>query len=464
MREKERRLEGRDLLLVGFTLFSMFFGAGNLIFPPNIAAQAGTQTWPAMLGLALSAVGLPVLGVVAVARSGGLDALGSRVHPAFARVFTIVAYLAIGPCLAIPRTATTSFEMAVPPFVGADAPIGVYQLVYSLVFFAAALFIALRPEKLTDRLGKILCPILVALIVVTFVGCLVNPLEGYGPATGDYATHAVVKGFIEGYQTMDTIAALNFGIIIALNIRAKGVQEDGAVVRETVKAGVIAGLLMAAVYVALAHIGAPAGAKMRYPGNGARILTFVADSLFGRAGMILLGMIFFIACLNTCVGLLSCCSEYFSTILPVVGYRLWVVVFAGVSLLISNAGLDRILQFSVPVLNAIYPVAIMLIALAFLNPLIKGWKRVYPCAILFTGAASVLYALEECSFLDKVLPWLLGRLFGNAVSGAAAAAGVRLEALLALLPGYEAGLGWILPAAAGCALGILLSLAGGRED
>ena len=117
MREKERRLEGRDLLLVGFTLFSMFFGAGNLIFPPNIAAQAGTQTWPAMLGLALSAVGLPVLGVVAVARSGGLDALGSRVHPAFARVFTIVAYLAIGPCLAIPRTATTSFEMAVPPFV-----------------------------------------------------------------------------------------------------------------------------------------------------------------------------------------------------------------------------------------------------------------------------------------------------------------------------------------------------------
>ena len=224
MREKERRLEGRDLLLVGFTLFSMFFGAGNLIFPPNIAAQAGTQTWPAMLGLALSAVGLPVLGVVAVARSGGLDALGSRVHPAFARVFTIVAYLAIGPCLAIPRTATTSFEMAVPPFVGADAPIGVYQLVYSLVFFAAALFIALRPEKLTDRLGKILCPILVALIVVTFVGCLVNPLEGYGPATGDYATHAVVKGFIEGYQTMDTIAALAFGIVIAVNIRARGVE------------------------------------------------------------------------------------------------------------------------------------------------------------------------------------------------------------------------------------------------
>ena len=215
-----------------------------------------------MRGLALSAVGLPVLGVVAVARSGGLDALGSRVHPAFARVFTIVAYLAIGPCLAIPRTATTSFEMAVPPFVGADAPIGVYQLVYSLVFFAAALFIALRPEKLTDRLGKILCPILVALIVVTFVGCLVNPLEGYGPATGDYATHAVVKGFIEGYQTMDTIAALAFGIVIAVNIRARGVEEEGAVVQGTVRAGVVAGGMLLAVYCMLAHIGALSGLSL----------------------------------------------------------------------------------------------------------------------------------------------------------------------------------------------------------
>lgn len=462
----KKELERKERVLIGFTLFSMFFGAGNLIFPPFLGAEAGTLTWHAMRGFLLSAVGLPVLGVAAVAMAGGLDRLGRRVHPGFAFVFTLLIYLSIGPCLAIPRTASTSFEMAVLPYLGGlGTALGSRaQLIYSVVFFCIAMALAFRPDKLTDRLGKVLCPTLLILIAVIFTGCLIWPLGAYGAPAKEYADSAAVKGFLEGYQTMDTIAALNFGIIIALNIRAKGVQEDGAVVRETVKAGVIAGLLMAAVYVALAHIGAPAGAKMRYPGNGARILTFVADSLFGRAGMILLGMIFFIACLNTCVGLLSCCSEYFSTILPAVGYRLWVVVFAGVSLLISNAGLDRILQFSVPVLNAIYPVAIVLIALAFLNPLIKGWKRVYPCAILFTGAASVLYALEECSFLDKVLPWLLGRLFGDAVSGAAAAAGVRLEALLALLPGYEAGLGWILPAAAGCVLGILLSLAGSRED
>ena len=394
MREKERRLEGRDLLLVGFTLFSMFFGAGNLIFPPNIAAQAGTQTWPAMLGLALSAVGLPVLGVVAVARSGGLDALGSRVHPAFARVFTIVAYLAIGPCLAIPRTATTSFEMAVPPFVGADAPIGVYQLVYSLVFFAAALFIALRPEKLTDRLGKILCPILVALIVVTFVGCLVNPLEGYGPATGDYATHAVVKGFIEGYQTMDTIAALAFGIVIAVNIRARGVEEEGAVVQGTVRAGVVAGGMLLAVYCMLAHIGALSGGAFPNPENGAQALTNIVAALFGRLGNVLLAAIFTLACLTTCVGLINSISQYFSTLFGKLSYRQWVLVMTGFSFLVCNLGLNAILSISIPILNAIYPVAIVLILLGLTHSLWVKNRWVYSLVVAGTGIVSVIYALD----------------------------------------------------------------------
>ena len=195
------RLSRRDLFLVGFTLFSMFFGAGNLIFPPGIAAQAGSMTWFAMVGLAVSAVGLPVLGVVAVARTGGLVTLGNRVHPLFSRVFTVVAYLAIGPCLAIPRTATTSFEMAIPPFAGENAPLHLYQLLYLVVFFALALLVALRPEKLTDRLGKVLCPILIALILVTFAGCLLNPLEGYGPPTSHYntAVKAVSTGFLQGW-------------------------------------------------------------------------------------------------------------------------------------------------------------------------------------------------------------------------------------------------------------------------
>ena len=429
-----KKLSKRVQLLLGFTLFSMFFGAGNLIFPPGVGAQAGNLTWLAMAGMAVSAVGLPVLGVVAVALSGGLDTLGDRVHPLFSRVFTIVAYLAIGPCLAIPRTASTSFEMAVPPFVGADAPIGMLQILYSLVFFALALVVALRPEKLTDRLGKIMCPILLLLIVVTFIGSLVDPLEGYGaPQSELYAAAPVARGFLDGYQTMDTIAALVFGIIIALNIRARGVEEDSDVVRYTVRAGWMAGVLLLVVYAMLAHIGALSGGAFPGATNGAEVLTNLVPALFGTPGSVLLAAIFVIACFNVCVGLISSCAEYFNMICPKRSYRTWAILFAAVSMLIANAGLDLILSLSVPVLSIIYPVAIALIALALLQRWVGRRPLVYPVTVLFTGVASVLYTLRDL----KVLP-------------------AALSDLLGAMPLAEQGLGWLLPALVGMVVGLAL--------
>ena len=429
-----KKLSGRVQLLLGFTLFSMFFGAGNLIFPPGVGAQAGNLTWLAMVGMAVSAVGLPVLGVVAVARAGGLDALGNRVHPFFSRMFTIVAYLAIGPCLAIPRTASTSFEMAVPPFVGPDAPVGLLQLLYSLVFFSLALAVALRPEKLTDRLGRILCPILLVLIVVTFVGSLLVPLKGYGPPQSElYAAAPVARGFLDGYQTMDTIAALVFGIIIALNIRARGVEEDGDVVRCTVRAGWMAGVLLLAVYAMLAHIGALSGGAFPGATNGAVVLTNLVPALFGTPGSVLLAAIFVIACFNVCVGLISSCSEYFNVICPKLSYRAWAVLFAAVSMLIANAGLDLILRVSVPVLSIIYPAAIALIALALFHRWLGRRPLVYPATVLFTGVASILYTMGDLG----VLPMALARFLGA-------------------LPLAAQGLGWLLPALVGVVVGLLL--------
>lgn len=450
-----QRLSGQNLLFVGFTLFSMFFGAGNLIFPPFLGTESGTLTWQAMAGFLLSAVGLPVLGVAAVALSGGLSKLAGRVHPAFAFVFTLLIYLSIGPCLAIPRTASTSFEMTVLPVleemeVSMKTVIGntgitvgeAAQYGYSAAFFLLAMSVAFRPDKLTDRLGKVLCPALLILIGVIFIGCLIWPMGPYGSPSEAYRSGAAVKGFLEGYQTMDTIAALNFGIIISINIRAKGVEQEGAVVRETIKAGMIAGALLALIYGALAHIGGPVGRVLEDGANGARILTLVAGNLFGSAGKIILGSIFFIACLNTCIGLLSCCSQYFTTIIPRIGYRVWVFIFSAVSLVISSAGLNKILAVSVPVLGAIYPVAIMLIALAFMAPLTKRWPAMFPCSILLTGIVSVASALEQSKTAVPLLTWAT-----------------------AWLPGYSAGLGWIVPALAGMALGVLVSSsAGGGQD
>lgn len=429
-----KNLTKKNRILVGLTLFSMFFGAGNLIFPPFLGAMAGTNTWVAMSGFALTAVCFPILGVIAVAESGGLTALGNRVHPRFASVFTLLIYLSIGPCLAIPRTASTSFEMAVTPFV--DAGPGI-QLLYSIIFFGIAFLVALRPDKLTQRLGKILTPCLLTLIIILFIGCMIRPAGPYGIPTEAYGNNAFTKGFLEGYQTMDTIAGLNFGLIIALNIIALGVKEEAGVVKETIRAGMIAGGILLAVYAALAHIGAMAGGNLGQMDNGATTLTVLARYLFGNVGMMLLGLIFFIACLNTCIGLLSCCSNYFCTILPAPGYAGWVAIFALASMVVSNAGLNRILEISVPVLNAIYPIAIVLIVLALIHKKIRRFPQVYPCAVSLTGVVSVVSALRQ--------------------------SGIRLPVLASVvehLPLFSVGLEWIVPAIAGTVVGMVTACVG----
>ncbi|MEG1072038.1 MAG: branched-chain amino acid transport system II carrier protein [Oscillospiraceae bacterium] len=428
-----KELKGKDLLLVGITLFAMFFGAGNLIFPPFLGAQAGTATWIAMAGFAMTAIGFPILGVIAIARAGGMRNLSGRVSPAFSAVFTMLIYLSIGPCLAIPRTASTSFGMAVTPFVGPDANIALFQLLYSIVFFAIALVIALRPEKLTERLGRILCPTLIVLIVVVFVACIVNPVGSYGPVMGNYVTHPAVQGFLDGYLTMDTIAALNFGAVIALNVRARGVTEDKYVVKGIIKAGWIAGAIFLVIYSMLAHIGALSGGAFPGAADGTGSLTNIVSALFGPVGAIILAGIFVIACLNTCIGLISCVSEYFHSILPKISYRAFAVFFAAVSMVVSNAGLAQILKVSVPVLNAIYPPAIVLILLSCFQRWIGDMRFVYPVAIGFTSVASVLYAVVG--------------VIGNEA----------LTKAFNIMPLASLQLGWVIPAAVGVLLGLLLS-------
>lgn len=404
-------LKGRKLLLVGFTLFSMFFGAGNLIFPPDLGAKAGANLWPAFLGLAISAVGLPVAGVIAVARADGLDKLAGRVHPVFAQVFMILIYLSIGPCLAIPRTASTSFAM-LTPLLGSSAGL---QLGYSVLFFGAAFLVALRPDRLTRWLGRLLCPCLLVLILILFGGCLLHPLAAqYAAPTETYRSAVVLQGVLYGYQTMDALAALNFGAVIAMNIRAQGVAREQDVQRSAIRAGLVAGGLLLAVYTMLGHAGALTGGK--------------AGRLFGKAGLVLLAAIFMLACFNTCVGLIACVGEYFHTLLPRIPYPVLAAFFAAASMLIANLGLAEILRLSIPVLNALYPVAIVLIALSFV-PGLEQRRRVYPLCIGCTAVQSIAAALP------------LG----------------PLSALANALPLAALGFGWVLPAVIGLLAGIFLS-------
>ena len=427
-----QKLDLKIKFLMGVTLFSMFFGAGNLIFPPYLGAQAGTAAVPAFIGFVLSAVGLPVLGVIAVTMSGGLSTLASRVHPKFAFVYIAVLYLAIGPCLAIPRTASTSFSMAGPPFLPESVPEAPVQLLYTVIFFDAASLVVMHPEKLTEYLGKRLTPVLLVLIAALFIAAVINPAGPAAPPADIYAQAAPVEGFLYGYQTMDTLAALNFGMIVAINVQERGIREEKAVTKETIFAGWIAGALLLVIYAMLTFVGRLSGTAFPGTANGTEVLMRMAEYLFGKAGAVILAFIFVIACFNTCVGLLSCCGKYFNGCFPKISYRAWVWSFAAISALLANVGLDAILKFSVPVLNAIYPLAILLIILAFLQKALERLPAVYPFAAFFCGISSVLTVLEQ--------------------QGLMFSAGSQL---LHLIPAYEAGFGWALPTVIGALAGIL---------
>ncbi|MDU2672057.1 MAG: branched-chain amino acid transport system II carrier protein [Clostridium sp.] len=434
-----KNLSKKDLVLVSLMLFSLFFGAGNLIFPPFLGQAAGSATWIAMAGFFITAVEFPVLGVIAVAKSGGLYLLAKRVHPVFAAVFTVLIYLSIGPGLGIPRAGSLPFEMAVAPYLPEGVSVKLSLFLFTLVFFAIAYWLSLSPAKLVDRMGKVLTPTLLLLILVIFIASIFRPLGGYGEATGEYMTSPFVKGFLEGYLTMDTIAALNFGIVIALAIKSRGVTDDKLVVSNSIKAGVIAGSLLIAIYAVLGHLGATSGGKFGATENGAQTLTNVITYIFGKPGAVLLAVIFTLACLTTCVGLITSCSQYFATLTSKVSYKGFVRILAVLSMGIANMGLTQILSISVPVLNAIYPIAIMLIVLGMMNKLFNGNTIAYRLTILFTGVVSIVDALGQVGIRVGVVT----RLFEK-------------------LPLYPQGLGWVVPAVVGVLLGIIIKF--GKEN
>ena len=426
------KLGKRNLLVVSVMLFALFFGAGNLIFLPFLGQNAGSNTLTAMVGFLATAVVLPVLGVVVVARFDGLEKLGQQVGKRFSLVFTLLIYLSIGPGLGIPRAASVPFEMAVAPYLPQGANLKLCMAVYSLVFFLVALWLCLNPGKLVDRIGRGLTPAMLTLLTLLFVCFLFRGQTQVAQPRESYAAAPLLKGFTEGYNTMDTIAALNFGLVISTTLASFGLREKRDRMRYTVLAGLLAGTILALVYAMLSYMGMCSSGVYDLQENGAWTLRCIVYQVFGGPGAVLLAAIFTLACLTTCVGLINSISQYFSTLFAAVSYRAWVYVITFFSLLVCNLGLNMILSISVPVLNAIYPVSIVLILLGLTHDLWKQNRFVYPLTVLGTGAVSVLYALGDA-----------GVPLGN------------LGVLLHRLPLYKLGFGWLGVAAAMLALSLL---------
>ena len=415
------KLGKRRLLLISFMTFSLFFGAGNLIFPPFLGQNAGSQAPLAMCGFLMTTVILPIMGVIVIARFGGLDKLASRINPKFALIFTIVIYLSIGPGLGIPRAASLPFELAIAPYLPSENLFGMFMMAYSLVFFAVACWLCLAPNKLVERIGKFLTPTLLTLLSFLFINFILRGNRMVAPAQPAYSQGTFMKGFMEGYQTLDMVAALNIGLVVSTTLRTFNLKSEDAVLHYTKRSGLIAGSILATVYLMLSFMGMQSSGVYSIQENGAWTLRCIVQQLFGEFGAILLAAIFTLACLTACVGLITSVSQYFSTLTKRISYSQWVWMIIGFSFVICNQGLSTILSISVPILNAIYPVSIVLIILGVLDHKIHQSKIVYSMTVYSVGFVSIVYVLESLHFPVGIL-----------------------SDLCQYLPWYSIGMGWVL--------------------
>lgn len=430
------------ILITGLALFSMYFGAGNLIFPAMIGMTAGDNVLPVIIGFLLTGVALPVLGMIAAStqRRGEHDGIASRIGRYPGLIFTVAIFLSTGMLYAIPRVATVSFEMAAAPLVdssGSGNP--AHLLIYTIVFFAAVGIIALNPGRLVDRLGTFLTPallIILAVLIVTAV--LTMPAVSVDPAPG-YAADPLPAGLLEGYYTMDAIASLVFsGVILSALARYGFNTRRKLFIGSTLSAGV-AGIGLAIIYLGLTAVGTRVAGQGFT--DGAAGLAHAASTALGPVGQAIFSAIAILACLTTAIGLIGASSQYFRKLFPKLSHPLLVLVQVLVSLGLANLGLETILEVVTPVNQLLYPIAICIIAIALLDIVTPGRLRwTYRLSAWVAGLVAIPEAL-----------W---------ATGMPAFEGLRDS--LDLLPAGSVHMGWAVPALVAAVIGFLIDLRQGH--
>lgn len=431
----ERKTSFMSFAAIGFMLFALFFGAGNLIFPAQLGQLSGGNLFGASIGFLATGVGLPLLGVLAMAYSGSdnLQALAGRVHPVYGLLFTMSLYLTIGPFFATPRTGTVAYEVGIAPFVS-DSFNDTALLLFTIGFFAVTLVFSLFPARLVDNIGKILAPALVVLLGFLLLVAVFKPMGPIGEPQEGYMTmnEAIISGFLEGYNTMDALASLVFGMIVIHAVTSLGIIKRKEIFSATAKAGIIATVLLGLIYVGIIYLGATSTSELGFFDNGGPLLNGAAYYYFGTFGSIILAAVIILACLTTAIGLIIANAEYFHLIIPKVPYRLFVIIFTLATFIIANFGLENIIKFSLPALMFLYPLAIVLIVLTFTSSLFKDAQIVYVitigltfCVSLFDGLQALTKSLEIDNF-----SWMVS----------------VIDFYDRFLPLYGEGLGWFLPA------------------
>lgn len=423
------------VVAVGLMLFSMFFGAGNLIFPPMLGVESGEHFTPAMIGFLLTGVLMPVLTVIAIAISGtGVRDLASRAGAVFGLIFSIVAYLSIGALYAVPRAAAIGYELGIESTF--DLTGGWWRLAGTFAFFLVCYLLTLWPGKVVDTLGKALTPVLLILLAVLAVVGLQKLHDPSIPATEAYSSNPLVNGISQGYFTMDSIGALAFALIVVSSFSQKGETDHKRIVKLSGIAAFTAGFFLMMVYLGLGLVGARMPDKETYS-DGAAILSSAAHLTMGETGEIVFSLIVLLACITTVVGLTAATSTFFHELVPAINYRWWATILTLVGLAIANLGLEKILSVSGPVIGLIYPPAIVLITLSYVHLLCRQHKLVFSYRI----GVAVAFVFSFIDFL--------------------AALNVPVEPLqnaLSWVPLMDAGMGWLLPTIVFTAIGLAIDL------
>ena len=404
---------GADSIVVGFALFSMFFGAGNVIFPPYLGFGAGTQWVNGFLFYFIADIGLALFALFTLLKVGGSENITGRIGSVASNILMSAIILCIGPMVAIPRTAATTFEMSVAPLIS-----GVSPVIFSVAFFIVVLLLSIRQSAVIDVVGKVLTPALLIGLLVLIIKGIISPLGSIVNPHVD-SSFVIVNGIKSGYQTMDVLAALAFGIIILKSAQEKGYSDARESSKMIRAAAVIAGVLLQIVYFGLTYLGATSASLFSLDISRAELVIGIVERLLGKVGLVIFAVVVALACMTTAVALVSSAASFFEKLTKGrLSYATLVIIICVSSAVISNLGLDRIVAVASPILDIVYPPTLVLIALSWFGDRLS--RGVYRWAVIGALIASVLSTLS---------------LYGVSVP------------IVNTLPLASLGLGWIVPAA-----------------
>lgn len=390
------------VIISGLMLFSLFFGAGNLIFPPMLGHTAGIHVWQAMSGFVITGILLPCLAVIIVAYyNEGVESIGNRIHPIFGTTFAFVVYLTAGAFYGIPRASNVAYEIGVAPILPVHNTATL--VAFAICFFTIVTLLAMFPTRIMNVLGKYLTPILLVVIGLLCLLAIINAEQSPVASKGAFVQQPILNGVLEGYFTLDVLGALIFSVVVVNQFKAHGVTGKRQLTIRVLQAALIAATLLGAVYMALAWMGATTPSSETIH-NGTSILTYQSTRVFGMFGHYLFALIVLLACLTTCVGLINACASFTINYVPKLGYKRLVLLFSTFGLFFTTFGLNTILKIAQPILLFIYPVAIVLVLVSLVNmvfPYRLRWTYIIP-----TMVTLLLSIVQVALTFNWTIPWL----------------------------------------------------------